>query len=208
MNIKTFFISASLSLLFGIYSIYGLITYLEKSEKHYKDEIHNLKKTITVINKKYDETNKKYGILLLELEKTKDAIDILSKNITKLETNKIEIQNCINNESSLEDIMEDLIDNSKIICNAIISNPIISNAIIDISKLNLDLKDETNDIINDVINDIINNISQGVEEHNDHEFEILETDISNNEHIIKSRARGTSVSNINWAGAINKFIFG
>lgn len=207
MNIKTFFISASLSLLFGVYSIYGLITYLEKSEKHYKDEIHNLKNFITVINKKYDDTNKKYGILLLELEKTKDTIDILSKNITKLEANKIEIQNCVNNESSLEDIMEDIIDNSKIICNAIISNPIISNAITDISKLNVGLKDERNEVINDVINDIINDISQSVEEHNENEFEILETNMPN-EHIIKSRARGTSISNINWAGAINKFVFG
>ena len=49
MNIKTIFVSTTLSILFGIYSIYGLINYLEKMdklEKYYKDEIQYLKKQI------------------------------------------------------------------------------------------------------------------------------------------------------------------
>lgn len=224
MNIKTLFISTSLSLLFGAYSIYSLMVYLEKTEKHYKDEIQTLKKTITIINKKYDETNKKYSALLVELEKTKSTINVLSENITNLEANKIEIQNCAKPDSSLEDLMEDIIDNSKIICNAIISNPIITNAITDLPKLNavlLSPQQLTNDdakngvkdelkIMDEIINEIINDISKNlvIEEHGDHEFEILDTSISTNEHIVKSRARGTSVTDINWVAATKKFIFG
>ena len=92
MSFNPIIISTSLSLLFGVYSIYGLMIYLEKSEKSYKEQIDTLKETIFDINKKYNETNKKYNDFLLEFEKIND---ILSKNITNLETSKIELINCI-----------------------------------------------------------------------------------------------------------------
>lgn len=233
MNIKTLFVSTTLSILFGIYSIYGLIDYLEKMEKlekYYKDEIHYLKKQITNINKKYDETNKKCNDLLVELNKTRDKIDTLSNNIIKIKTNKIELLDChsdnpIYYDSSLENIIED--------------NNIICNAIVDIPKINLEViklfddaiydsddndddddseeSDDTDDhqsqhnsilsTINDGINGVeLDNVNKKFIEEN--EFEILEDDCYNNEHIIKSRSRGTSISDINWAAVTKKFIFG
>ena len=42
----------------------------------------------------------------------------------------------------------------------------------------------------------------------ENDFEILEDTHSNNEHIVKSRSRGTSISDINWGEVTKKFIFG
>jgi hypothetical protein len=42
----------------------------------------------------------------------------------------------------------------------------------------------------------------------EHGFEILDQGFSNNEHIVKSRARGTSITDINWGEVTKKFIFG
>ena len=232
MNIKTIFVSTTLSILFGIYSIYGLINYLEKMdklEKYYKDEIDYLKKQITNINEKYHETNKKCNDLLVDLNKTRDKIDTLSNNIIKIKTNKIELLDChsdnpIYYDSSLEQIMED-----NIICNAIVDIPKINleviklcdNVIYDSDDDNDDNDDEESDdtddhqsphnsilsTINDGINGVeLDNVNKKFTEEN--EFEILEDDCSNNEHIIKSRSRGTSISDINWAAVTKKFIFG
>ena len=231
MNIKTIFVSTTLSILFGIYSIYGLINYLEKMdklEKYYKDEIDYLKKQMTNINEKYHETNKKCNDLLVELNSTKDKIDTLSNNIIKIKTNKIELLDChsdnpIYYDSSLEQIMED-----NIICNAIVDIPKINLEVIklcdnviydsdDNNNENYQDSDDTDDYksphnsilstINDGINGVeLDNLNKKFIEEN--EFEILEDDCSNNEHIIKSRSRGTSISDINWAAVTKKFIFG
>jgi peptidoglycan hydrolase CwlO-like protein len=204
MNFKTLIISTSLSVFFGIYSIYGLIVYLEKlekldeletSDKYCKTEIDCLKKTIVDINQKYDETNKKYNDLLVNFQKINIDIGILSNNITNLDTGKIEINNCVNYESSLEDIMEDSIDNYKIICDAIIDIPDMHRELLNLLHNNEPTKEHVNDI----------NKESNFEEH---EFEILEQGYLNNEHIVKSRARGTSISEINWTEATKKFIFG
>ncbi len=195
MNVKTIIISTSLSLLFGVYSIYNLMWHLDKtkdSEKYYKEEVDALK--ISIIN-----INEKYNDLLIEFQKIKVNVDILSKNITNLETNKIELISCVSSpryHNSLEDIIEDISDKNKIICNAQINIP----------KLNLGLINLVHDNDNDNEND--NENSEVKEIKQDQEFEILEQDYVNNVNIVRSRSRGTSITDINWSAATKKFIFG
>ena len=195
MSFNPIIISTSLSLLFGVYSIYGLMIYLEKSEKSYKEQIDTLKETIFDINKKYNETNKKYNDFLLEFEKIND---ILSKNITNLETSKIELINCIDYDTSFVNIIEDITDKNQILCNTKMN----------IGLINLPFNNEANEeLINVSPIAKIDNLNVGLD--NNHGFEILEPDCSDNEDIINRRTRGTSISEINyWAEATKKFIFG
>lgn len=215
MNLKTLIISTSLSVFFGIYSIYGLMLYLEKldelekSETYYKREIDSLKTAIRDIDKKYDETNEKYNDLFITFQKIKTDIDILSNNITNLETNKMELINCISSpipiyDSSLEDIMEDAIDHNKILCNAKINIPKLNFDVIKVTHNNEELKDNT-DISLSLTKNVHLEDTNKESNFEEHEFEILE---QGSEHIIRSRARGTSVSDINWAAVTKKFIFG
>ena len=248
MNIKTFFASTTLSIIFGMYSICGLMSYLERLErleksyksdnfessdkferleKYYKDEIDNLKKTITDINQKYEETNKKYHELLNEFK-------IIKSNVEKIQTNKVELISC----SSLP-----IYDNKHSLDNIIEPDKIVCDAIIDINNLNLEginLFGDDGEIEEGCSRLFINNVEikqedyvlkedkliKNIEEEKDdnankdlkadglnkhveeHEFEILEQGVSNNEHLVRSRARGTSISDINWASATKKFIFG
>ena len=248
MNIKTLVASTTLSIIFGMYSICGLMSYLkrlerleksyksdnfessdkfERLEKYYKDEIDSLKKSIIDINQKYEETNKKYYELLNEFK-------IIKNNFEKIETNKVELISCYSPPNY---------DNSNTLDNINESDKIVCDAIIDINSLNLEGINLFNDneeieegcsrlFINSVeINQedyvfkedkLIKNIEEIKQDNDDkelkedkltknveeHEFEILEQGFSNNEHLVKSRARGTSISDINWASATKKFIFG
>ena len=225
MNFKTLIISTSLSVFFGIYSIYGLMLYLEKlyeSEKYYKSEIDTLKKAIININNKYDETNKKYNEtnkkyynLLIDFQKINRDINILSNNITNLETNKIELINCVSSsmyDTSLEDIMEDITDKNNVICNAKLETPKINIGLINlINHNNEELTKDVEELrkVKENVPIIVKNDNMyNIVLENDNGFEILENAHSNNEHIIKSRSRGTSISEINWAEVTKKFIFG
>jgi len=190
LNFKTIIVSTSLSLLFGLYSIYGLMEHLEKKEKEETAKIENLKKTMNCIIKKNDETNKKYNILLIEFTKITIDISNLLKNITNLEKNKIELVN--GNVSSQHDI-----------------------SLKDISKINIDqiiqIQDDIKELLDvqelvDINNFNMGNLNNSLD--NDHGFEILEQSYSNNEDIVKSRSRGTSISEINWMEVTKKFIFG
>ena len=225
MNFKTLIISTSLSVFFGIYSIYGLMLYLEKlyeSEKYYKSEIDTLKKAIININNKYDETNKKYNEtnkkyynLLIDFQKINRDINTLSNNITNLETNKIELINCVSSsmyDTSLEDIMEDITDKNNVICNAKLETPKINIGLINlINHNNEELTKDVEELrkVKENVPIIVKNDNMyNIVLENDNGFEILENAHSNNEHIIKSRSRGTSISEINWAEVTKKFIFG
>lgn len=191
MNFKTIILSTSLSFLFGVYSIYSLIEYLEKIKEAEKDEIDSLKKSIIDINNNY----------FIEFQKIKSDMNNLSNKIIHLETNKIEPINCVSTsiyDTSLKDIMEDK------------PNKNIDSININTEAVTIDIK-ELNQLEKNVPlianNDNMCNINNEIE--NDYGFEILEKYYSNNENIIKSKNRNTSISEINWwAEATNKFIFG
>ena len=153
--------------------------------------------------------------MLIDFQKINRDINILSNNITNLETNKIELINCVSSsmyDTSLEDIMEDITDKNNVICNAKLETPKINIGLINlINHNNEELTKDVEELrkVKENVPIIVKNDNMyNIVLENDNGFEILENAHSNNEHIIKSRSRGTSISEINWAEVTKKFIFG
>ena len=100
-------------------------------------------------------------------------------------------------------------DNNKLLQNIMDENNVNSEAI----DLNIDSEEEkslaeTHKLViknEEIIQLKEDEINKYLEEHG---FEILDQGFSNNEHIVKSRARGTSITDINWGEVTKKFIFG
>ena len=75
----TIIVTTTISLIFGA----SIVVYVKNIKKKYKDEINKLK--CRIINAKDDKMIQIYKNLLSDIESLKDTIDVLSKNINKIE---------------------------------------------------------------------------------------------------------------------------
>jgi len=197
-NFNTIIITTGLSVIFGLYSFYGLINYLEKDGLTNNDMI---SRKMSEILRRYNKIEIKYKSLLVENIILKDEINILSRKFIDLENNKVSLFNCINYDPlPLENVSENIVEEE----NKIIYNTVSENK--DTIKIN-----------DDIINMLVKleeekerereKEKEEKEKDEDHEFEVLEKSYTN-EHITKNRTRVKSISEINWTEATKKFIFG
>ena len=194
--LNTIIITTSLTVIFGAYSFYGLFYYLDKSgikNNNYVKEI----------VEKYNEIEINYKILLKENIILKVEIETLSKKVTELENKKLTMLNCVGN-NSLEDVLEDVVAENRIICNADSEN----NPKINVEIINLFVSQKEPEEAEEVKSQYESEPEPEHSPEKEHGFEVLDTSYANNEHIVKSRMRGTSISEINWAEVTKKFIFG
>lgn len=187
--------SFGLSIFFGIYSFFSLINYLEYSG------IRN-NNVIKEITDKYNDIEIKYNSVLRENIILKSEIDFLLKKVTELENKKLSLVNCVG-DADLGDVLEDVISENRIVCNTVSEDkPKINVEIINVFVKPQEEEEESEEVKSEYLPE------QSPSPEKDHGFEVLEENYGKNEHIVKSRIRGTSISEINWAEVTKKFIFG
>lgn len=214
MNIKHFFISSSISILFGVYSIYNIIDYLKIMDSYYDDQITTLKLNLTETYKKYYELNRNYTnlnnhyeSLVNENVKINDELKILTKKMVELSPRKSTDQITINlcNSNSFEEFHSDKYNQieSEPIYNLKIVEPILTiNKTPLNTYINYNLEKETLEIIDyDCID--CNNIefSSPVRKNSWDDYQ-------NHSIRTRNRSRSTSITDLNWGELTKKFIFG
>ncbi len=111
MNIKNIFVTTSISIFFGVYSLYNIVNYIQKLEIKHNNQVEKLNKII-------DETYKKYENIKYEYLKIKDEFVSLNNKIQVLEEQILKkMQPNINYISSESDLS--LTDSNGIICDAL-----------------------------------------------------------------------------------------
>jgi hypothetical protein len=209
MNINTILLSTSLSLLFGIYSFYGFIKFFDHFEEDI-NEIYSLKRSFNVLSIEHYKLYDKYTHLVSEHNELKNSFTKLANKVLELDKKKLALKNCVG-ESPLEEVIENIVDENRLICHT--PDSTTDNPKINIEIINLFIKPEEIDKNGEISDDSRKPIDLDADLDLDVDigvrgFELLEQDNEINEHIEKSRSRGTSISEINWGEATKKFIFG
>ena len=184
MNLKGLFISGSLSILFGMYSMYNILDYIRRLDLYYNDEVYNLKQALIKTNKKLNETNMKYKSLLTNIEKIQNETLVLLTDVTYLKniTDNMKQNDYEINYSKDNDIRDK--ENTTILMDP---------------KINIDL---INSLIN--LDELaINRIEYQRDEEN--EFEFLEkNNIESSGTLIRKRA--LSITDVDWIGSAKKML--
>jgi hypothetical protein len=221
-------LSTSLSLLFGLYSFYGFINYMDHLEED-MDEMYALKRSFNELFVKHNDLHSKYDYLLGEHNVLKNKFDKLDNMVSELDRRKLALKNCVG-ETPLEDILENVVDKNRLICytpDSTSEKPKINIEIINLFVNPEEEKEDDDDDDKGHISDesgkpidldgdldldetitkpLNNDISGSITF--EHGFELLDQSNEINEHIAKSRSRGTSITEINWGEATKRFIFG
>lgn len=85
MSFKNIFITGGLSIIFGVYSLYSLINYLNTIKENQTKELMLLKGLIVKTNKKYNDLEHKYFQIVSVIEKTTNEIISLNQKLILLE---------------------------------------------------------------------------------------------------------------------------
>jgi hypothetical protein len=189
MNFKSIIIPASLSFIFGVYSLYGAFIYY--FDISYKSDICDLKKYVYKTATKCEELDKKYDDLLSEFTKLKDKVFYLTnKDINDDLFDKVDQSETVD-ESEVDQLEVD--DKSEVDQLEVDQLEVDQSEVVDNSEV--DLKD-----INRIVPYFIDD---GVEP----EFDFLEeTGIINHLHLVKNRS--VSITEVDWTGVAKKMFFG
>ncbi len=213
MNVKHIFITTSISVIFGVYSMYNIFDYL----KHLKNDYIN---KIIILEEKIEESNKKYIELKIDFTNITSEINILSNKIIELENtnfsrysnynftdsnynssgNNLFIDENINTtyESSELQMIEPNLSMKEI---KLFAYNIFDDVNLELSEENVEKVEKTTFLDYDCI-EIINDF-----EKNSIKFtpcSSRKNSFSNSEII----SRSSSVSEVNWSGLTKKFLFG
>ena len=192
MSLKNIFITGSLSLLLGFYSIYNLIQYLKTIEKTMKEQNNNLRNEIMQNNKKYMILHLKMNALDTKYNAIFYTLEQLKENLNKMETDKEQdLKQDVKSESRDDIISEtSFYTKGSIICDD------LCDFNIDIPRPKIQM--ETSNAINN--DDILSNV---VDDHFSEENVSRKTNKTD-----EIRSRSNSISDISWTGITKKFIFG
>lgn len=226
MNINTIIISTTLSFVFAVHSFYGFIKYIKQLDylEEEMETIYELKNSYNDLNNKYNRLQENYDLLTVENHLLKTSLSELSSKMVVLERKKIALMNCVG-ETPLEDVMKDILEDNKLTCHTGSSdNPKINIEIINLFRNSNDEPEQEQEQADAVVDAYISDSSgapidiDGEDNPSiynsllDHGFEVLEQPLleSNdlNEHVVKSRIRGTSITEIDWTEATRRFLFG
>jgi len=230
MNIKNIFVTTSISIFFGVYSLYNIVNYIQKLEIKHNNQVEKLNKII-------DETYKKYENIKYEYLKMKDEFVSLNNKIQVLEEQIVKnIQPNINYISSESDLSNSIICDT--LCELSPDKPLLptrsessnsldsvfdfeSNTVVISTDLNSSQgimynSTETINKLNEIFDEIgIKRLSLKNPEFdsevstppptNNSSFCGSETGTNTNTTI---RKRSLSVNEVNWMDITKKFIFG
>lgn len=183
MNLKGLFISGSLSIIFGMYSMYNIVEYIRRLDLYYNDEVYNLKQDLIKTNKKLHDTNIKYKLLVTSIEKLQNDTLFLVSDITYLKniTDKLKQYSpivCSEEENDNEETNHPNLTDTKI-------NIGLINTLINLDEL------------------AINRIECQRDEED--EFDFLDTgNIQSSGTLIRKRA--LSITDVDWIGSAKKLL--
>jgi hypothetical protein len=227
MNIKNIFVTTSISIVFGVYSLYNIVHYIQRLEIKHHNHVDRLNKII-------DETYQKYENIKNEYLKMKEEIVSLNNKILTLEAEmkyrmsndkEFESSYISSNTESLR--LSDITDINDIVCDSLcnlspdypsIPSRSSSNSLDSIfSGKNVDgstylVSEEKNEYLFTSaesitrLNEIFNDFKQ---EHNiDTPPPSKNSSFCGSETASIGRKRSLSVNQVNWIDITKKFIFG
>ncbi len=187
MNLKNIFTTTTISILFGIYSLYNLFEYVKSSEKN----INKLSKKMLENNNKYLELHLKYislkdnhDSLLLEINTLTDIISQMNQEINMLKNSGV-FENIIDKDDSL--VHETIICDDLCEIRSAIKNHIVET-----------MSEPTTPANSVISSNLLVSLDSITE--NDLEYE--------NVNISGRSERIPSITEINWVGLTKKFFLG
>ena len=209
MNIRHIFITTGISVLFGVYSIYNIIEYLQNIHYNRSKEISDLKLCMNDIKTKYTNLQSNYDNLKDEIIKTNHELSKLHLQISELHS----LSNNISKEEPIEqDIQSETVSmidtDESIICDE------KCDLNIDIPRLHLETMNSNNDNNVDLEFVGMSTFDYDHFQNTDVNTNNLEGSIhsissyTNTNSVKTSRSRSGSVTDINWTGLTKKFLFG
>jgi predicted nuclease with TOPRIM domain len=213
MNIKNIFITTSLSVMFGYYSIYNIFNYLHDI----KDKLNE----ITILEKKLEETTTKYKELSFEFTNITCEINMLSKKVIELENKHFLFYSNYNFVNSIYSSPEDILVVDKDNDTTHYDSDNVNTDETSSSVFN-ELNDANLDHVN--FDDIDLELShENIEKKNILDYDCIEiiNDLEKNSikltpcssrtnsfASLDNKPRSSSVSDVNWSGLTKKFLFG
>ena len=190
MNIKNIFFTTSISIVFGVYSLYKILNHIHRLDLKHKNQVHNLNIMLEHSYTRYDNIKNEYTKLKEEIVNLKDKIIVLEG----------QLNNSVNNDN-----------------NSLFISPLTSCD--DLCELNNHNIAETVNAVELNIIDKINEIFLNQEDNNirseEHSYDNIETpppskssSFCDTEPSISQRKRSISVNDVNWINLTKKFIFG
>ena len=251
MNIKNIAMTSGMTILFGLYSLYNILDYLNNIETLYKYKILELQKNL-------DETDKKYKQLQFDFVNITDTLDNLNDKIIIVEKKIVERQNyCFTPNYEFYDSSEDEKKLNKQDCqftdyipkdmmNIIIKSENNNLEIVNVENVNKIVIDnvENNNLeivnvenVNKIVIDNVKNDNTVLNEYVENSHTILNEyveydciELSNINYIntlrvsqcsntkddltdyekadTSTRSRSLSLSDVNWANLMKKFLLG
>ena len=191
MNIKNIFFTTSISIVFGVYSLYKIINHIHKLEIKHKNHVNNLNFLLEHSYVRYENIKVEYTKLKEEIVSLKDKIIILEKQLTNSANNNDNNSLFISPLTSCDDLCE-------------LNNHNIAETV---NAVELNIIDKINEIF---LNQEDNNIRS-----EEHSYDNIETpppskssSFCDTEPSISQRKRSISVNDVNWINLTKKFIFG
>ena len=212
MNIKNIFITTSISVLFGVYSIYNMLEYINNIEVYYSNKLEELQIRLDESNIKYENIDLKYKRV------NKELLDLYNR-VKELEEKNEVIDTIFNSNNNFDNF-----DNTYVSDNNLLKDQPICDAQCDFQSALPKLRKETMSSI-DILHSIFE-IEQKQNEFLDMSCVEVVNDINKNSLIltpcssrrnsfsntekapVSSRQRSISVTDLNWAGLTKKFLFG
>jgi predicted nuclease with TOPRIM domain len=212
MNIKNIFITTSLSVMFGYYSIYNIFNYLHDI----KDKLNE----ITILEKKLEETTNKYKELSFEFTNITCEINILSKKVIELENKHFLFYSNYNFVNSIYSSPEDILfvdkdnDTTHYDSDNVNTDETSSSVFNELNDANLDHVNfddidlelsheniEKKNILDYDCIEIINDLEKN-------SIKLTPCSSRNSFASLDNKPRSSSVSDVNWSGLTKKFLFG
>ena len=215
MNIKNIVITTGMSFLFGVYSIYNIIDYLNNINRDNNNKL-------LVLQRKISETYDKCKILESNIKEIREEITILSNKIEKIEkkieenprlyfsVNDIYYDTSEEDKKMEEEEEEELTDEEKKVEDLIHDVNFDLNVPIQTITLEPINKSYTTPILVNNEDSIINCVEiKNIDDINNlqvSQCSSRKNSLEKDSNILRSRS--SSLSDINWYGLTTKFIFG
>lgn len=204
MSFKNIFITGGLSIIFGVYSLYSLINYLNTTKENQTKELMLLKGLIVKTNKKYNELEHKYLQIISVIEKTTNEIISLNQKIILLEGRlETHVSNIVIEEGEGEGISDDIVSETSYYK----MDPNICNDLCEFNKrfpkLHFESESDSDNVSENIKIEPVridhNYMSSKYEDNKDNN----DNDNNNNNSTIN-----TSKDNVSWSGITKKMFFG
>ena len=225
MSIKNVFITSGMTFLFGVYSLYNILDYLNNIDRIYNHKLLDLQRKLI-------ETDKHYNNLYFDFIKIKNEVDFLSSKIVIIEKKLTErplycfSPNFDYYESSEDDKKSNESKNTIRITsenNNFEPNNVLLNENID-ENVNKNIDENVNKNIDETVDEMVNKITEYdcVEIVNIADINTIQvSDCSSRKNSLTNsnlnlnlekeplyKSRSASISDVNWSGLMKTFLLG